>query len=80
MTLIKMPICDTVKLSSVVYQHVPNAILESSIGEEVVFILPKKTTSRYGPRRQHTPPQPQQSSAFPHAHTQSTVSPVAESA
>ncbi|XP_041532432.1 ATP-binding cassette sub-family A member 17-like [Microtus oregoni] len=47
MTLIKMPICDTVKLSSVVYQHIPNAILESSIGEEVVFILPKKTTSRF---------------------------------
>lgn len=51
MTLIKTPICDAVKLASVVYQHIPNAILESSIGEEVVFILPKKTTSRYGPRR-----------------------------
>ncbi|XP_038184150.1 ATP-binding cassette sub-family A member 17-like [Arvicola amphibius] len=47
MTLIKTPICDTVKLSSVVYQHIPNAVLESSIGEEVVFILPKKTTSRF---------------------------------
>nr|XP_048292242.1 ATP-binding cassette sub-family A member 17-like isoform X2 [Myodes glareolus] len=47
MTLIKTPICDAVKLASVVYQHIPNAILESSIGEEVVFILPKKTTSRF---------------------------------
>ncbi|CAO2642148.1 ATP-binding cassette sub-family A member 17 [Lemmus lemmus] len=47
MTLTKTPFCDTVKLSSVVYQHIPNAILESSVGEEVVFILPKKTTPRF---------------------------------
>ncbi|XP_040604164.1 ATP-binding cassette sub-family A member 17 isoform X2 [Mesocricetus auratus] len=42
MTLIKTPLCDTTKLSSVVYHHIPNAVLESSIGEEMIFILPKK--------------------------------------
>ncbi|KAL6030427.1 hypothetical protein STEG23_011452, partial [Scotinomys teguina] len=47
MTLIKSPLCDTMKLSSVIYYHIPDAILESSIGEEVIFILPKKTMPRF---------------------------------
>ncbi|XP_055460807.1 ATP-binding cassette sub-family A member 17-like isoform X2 [Psammomys obesus] len=47
MTLIKAPPCDTRKLSSLVYHHIPNALLESSIGEEVIFILPKKSTPRF---------------------------------
>lgn len=47
MTLIKAPPCDTRKLSSLVYHHIPNALLESSIGEEVIFILPKRSTPRF---------------------------------
>ncbi|KAL1779811.1 ATP-binding cassette sub-family A member 17 isoform X1 [Sigmodon hispidus] len=47
MTLIKTPLCDTVKLSSVIYHHIPSAVLESHIGDEVIFILPKKTVPRF---------------------------------
>ncbi|XP_015853152.2 ATP-binding cassette sub-family A member 17-like isoform X4 [Peromyscus maniculatus bairdii] len=47
MTLIKTPLCDTTKLSSVIYYHIPDAILESRIGEEVIFILPKETMPRF---------------------------------
>ncbi|XP_059126156.1 ATP-binding cassette sub-family A member 17-like isoform X2 [Peromyscus eremicus] len=47
MTLIKTPLCDTTKLSSVIYYHIPDVILESSIGEEVIFILPKETMPRF---------------------------------
>ncbi|XP_052615063.1 ATP-binding cassette sub-family A member 17-like isoform X4 [Peromyscus californicus insignis] len=47
MTLIKTPLCDTTKLSSVIYYHIPDVILESNIGEEVIFILPKETMPRF---------------------------------
>nr|XP_034363568.1 ATP-binding cassette sub-family A member 17 [Arvicanthis niloticus] len=47
MTIIKTPLCDTSKLSKVIYRHIPNAILESSIGEEMIFTLPKKTMPRF---------------------------------
>ncbi|XP_051024070.1 ATP-binding cassette sub-family A member 17-like [Acomys russatus] len=47
MTLIRTPHCDTRKLSSLVYHHIPNAVLESSIGEEVIFTLPKQTVPRF---------------------------------
>ncbi|XP_035303775.1 ATP-binding cassette sub-family A member 17-like [Cricetulus griseus] len=47
MTLIKTPLCDTMKLSSVVYHHIPNAVLESSNGEEMIFILPKKNVPSF---------------------------------
>ncbi|XP_021005007.1 ATP-binding cassette sub-family A member 17 isoform X2 [Mus caroli] len=43
MTIIKSPLCDTSKLYEVIYHHIPNAVLESSIGEEMIFTLPKKT-------------------------------------
>ncbi|XP_052051225.1 ATP-binding cassette sub-family A member 17 [Apodemus sylvaticus] len=47
MTIIKTPLCDASKLSKIIYHHVPNAILESSIGEEMIFTLPKKTIPRF---------------------------------
>uniref|UniRef100_A0A8C6WDT6 ATP-binding cassette, sub-family A member 17 n=1 Tax=Nannospalax galili TaxID=1026970 RepID=A0A8C6WDT6_NANGA len=47
MTLIKTPLYDTEKVSDLIYQHIPNAVLESSIGEELIFILPKKTMPRF---------------------------------
>ncbi|EDL22309.1 mCG132071, partial [Mus musculus] len=47
MTIIKTPLCDTSKLSEVIYHHIPNAVLESNIGEEMIFTLPKKTIHRF---------------------------------
>jgi ATP-binding cassette subfamily A (ABC1) protein 3 len=47
MTIIKTPLCDTSKLSEVIYHHIPNAVLESNIGEEMIVTLPKKTIHRY---------------------------------
>lgn len=47
MTVIKTPLCDTEKLAKVIYHHIPNAILESRIGEEMIFTLPKKAMPRY---------------------------------
>ncbi|EDM03819.1 rCG33522 [Rattus norvegicus] len=47
MTIIKTPLCDTEKLAKVIYHHIPNAILESRIGEEMIFTLPKKAMPRF---------------------------------
>uniref|UniRef100_A0A8C9PJT3 ABC transporter domain-containing protein n=1 Tax=Spermophilus dauricus TaxID=99837 RepID=A0A8C9PJT3_SPEDA len=47
MTLLRNPYCDTEKLSLLIYHHIPNAVLESSIGEELIFILPKESIHRF---------------------------------
>ncbi|KAI4551334.1 hypothetical protein MJT46_017586 [Ovis ammon polii x Ovis aries] len=46
-TLVRKPRCDTEKISLLVYQHIPNAVFQSSIGEELTFILPKESTHRF---------------------------------
>ncbi|MBZ3879692.1 ATP-binding cassette sub-family A member 3, partial [Sciurus carolinensis] len=47
MTLLKNPYCDKEKLSRLIYHHIPNAVLESSIGEELIYILPKEHIHRF---------------------------------
>uniref|UniRef100_A0A8D2DXF3 ABC transporter domain-containing protein n=1 Tax=Sciurus vulgaris TaxID=55149 RepID=A0A8D2DXF3_SCIVU len=47
MTLLKNPYCDKEKLSRLIYHHIPNAVLESSIGEELIYILPKESIHRF---------------------------------
>uniref|UniRef100_A0A8P0TPB2 ATP binding cassette subfamily A member 17 n=2 Tax=Canis lupus familiaris TaxID=9615 RepID=A0A8P0TPB2_CANLF len=47
MTLVKKPHCSTEKISHLIYQHIPNAVLQSSTGEELTFILPKKNIHRF---------------------------------
>ncbi|XP_057604984.1 ATP-binding cassette sub-family A member 17-like [Hippopotamus amphibius kiboko] len=47
MTLVKKPDCDTEKISHLIYQHIPNAIFQSSTGEEITFILPKESMHRF---------------------------------
>nr|XP_021553674.1 ATP-binding cassette sub-family A member 3-like [Neomonachus schauinslandi] len=47
MTLVKKPQCSTEKISHLVYQHRPSAVLQSSTGEELTFILPKKSMHRF---------------------------------
>uniref|UniRef100_A0A8C6DNL9 ABC transporter domain-containing protein n=1 Tax=Moschus moschiferus TaxID=68415 RepID=A0A8C6DNL9_MOSMO len=46
-TLVRKPQCDTEKISLLIYQHIPNAVFQSSIGEELTFILPKESTHRF---------------------------------
>ncbi|XP_012866696.1 PREDICTED: ATP-binding cassette sub-family A member 3-like [Dipodomys ordii] len=47
MTLLKTPFCDTQKLCRLIYHHIPNAVLESDVAEELIFILPKESTHRF---------------------------------
>uniref|UniRef100_A0A8C0WAD8 ABC transporter domain-containing protein n=1 Tax=Castor canadensis TaxID=51338 RepID=A0A8C0WAD8_CASCN len=46
MTLLKTPCCDTEKLCHLIYHHIPNAILESNVAEELIYILPKDSIHR----------------------------------
>lgn len=47
MTLVKKPHCNMEKISHLIYQHTPNAIFQSSTGEEITFILPKESVHKY---------------------------------
>uniref|UniRef100_A0A8C7EXA6 ABC transporter domain-containing protein n=1 Tax=Neovison vison TaxID=452646 RepID=A0A8C7EXA6_NEOVI len=47
MTLVKKPHCNTEEICCLIYHHIPNAVLQSSKGEELNFILPKKDTHRF---------------------------------
>ncbi|XP_069859783.1 ATP-binding cassette sub-family A member 17-like isoform X1 [Dipodomys merriami] len=47
MTLLKTPFCDTQKLCRLIYHHIPNAVLESDVAEELIFLLPKESTHRF---------------------------------
>ncbi|XP_064150853.1 ATP-binding cassette sub-family A member 17-like [Loxodonta africana] len=47
MTLVRKPRCDTEEIAHLIYHHVPNAVLEASMGEELTFILPKDSTHRF---------------------------------
>ncbi|TKC51398.1 hypothetical protein EI555_019936 [Monodon monoceros] len=47
MTLVKKPHCNMEKISHLIYQHTPNAIFQSSTGEEITFILPKESVHKF---------------------------------
>nr|KAF6439582.1 hypothetical protein HJG63_000031 [Rousettus aegyptiacus] len=47
MTLMKKPDCDTEMIFHLIYHHIPNAIIQSSIGGEITFILPKESMHRF---------------------------------
>uniref|UniRef100_A0A8C5Z6R0 ATP-binding cassette sub-family A member 3-like n=1 Tax=Marmota marmota marmota TaxID=9994 RepID=A0A8C5Z6R0_MARMA len=47
MTLLRNPYCDTEKISHLIYHHIPNAVMESSVGEELIFIFPKEFESLF---------------------------------
>ncbi|XP_047390358.1 phospholipid-transporting ATPase ABCA3 isoform X1 [Sciurus carolinensis] len=47
MTLVREPHCNPEGISQLVQHHVPNATLESSVGAELSFILPKESTHRF---------------------------------
>jgi ATP-binding cassette subfamily A (ABC1) protein 3 len=42
LTIVKNPICDVEKISQTIKRHVPDAELESNVGAELSFILPKE--------------------------------------
>ncbi|XP_060028541.1 ATP-binding cassette sub-family A member 17-like [Erinaceus europaeus] len=46
-TLVKTPGCDTEQIVHVITHHIPNAIYQASIGEELTFILPKDQAHRF---------------------------------
>ncbi|XP_006914256.2 ATP-binding cassette sub-family A member 17 [Pteropus alecto] len=46
-TLVKKPDCDTEMILHLIYHHIPNAIIQSSIGGEITFILPKESMHRF---------------------------------
>uniref|UniRef100_A0A8C3VQ59 ABC transporter domain-containing protein n=1 Tax=Catagonus wagneri TaxID=51154 RepID=A0A8C3VQ59_9CETA len=41
------PQCNAENISAVIYSHIPDAILENSVGTELSFILPKEHTHRF---------------------------------
>ena len=43
----KEPYCDLEKICAIIQSHIPDAILESYLGAELSFILPKKHAHRY---------------------------------
>lgn len=51
MTLVKEPHCNPASVVQLVCHHIPNATLESNVGAELSFILPKESTHRYPPGR-----------------------------
>ena len=44
----KQQYCDGDNIIAMIQQHVPGAVLENNIENELSFILPKKYVSRYG--------------------------------
>ncbi|XP_058536334.1 phospholipid-transporting ATPase ABCA3 [Ochotona princeps] len=47
MTLVKEPHCNPASVMQLVYQHIPNATLQSNAGAELSFVLPKESTHRF---------------------------------
>uniref|UniRef100_G3U398 ABC transporter domain-containing protein n=1 Tax=Loxodonta africana TaxID=9785 RepID=G3U398_LOXAF len=47
MVMTKEPQCKATEVASLIYNYVPNAILESNIGAELSFILPKESANRF---------------------------------
>ncbi|XP_076998248.1 ATP-binding cassette sub-family A member 17-like isoform X14 [Tamandua tetradactyla] len=47
MTLVKESHCNIEKISHLIYDHIPDAVLEDDTGEEVTFVLPKENVHRF---------------------------------
>ncbi|KAM9208960.1 phospholipid-transporting ATPase ABCA3-like [Dugong dugon] len=47
MVMVKEPQCKATEVASLIYNYVPDAILESNVGAELSFILPKKCANRF---------------------------------
>ncbi|XP_071067543.1 ATP-binding cassette sub-family A member 17-like [Dasypus novemcinctus] len=47
MTLVKESQCDVETISHLIYDHIPDAILEDDAGEELTFVLPKESVHRF---------------------------------
>ncbi|XP_044533206.1 phospholipid-transporting ATPase ABCA3-like [Gracilinanus agilis] len=47
MVIVKKPNCNTEDISELIFQYIPNAILESNVGAELAFILPKESSDRF---------------------------------
>uniref|UniRef100_A0A7N4P372 ABC transporter domain-containing protein n=1 Tax=Sarcophilus harrisii TaxID=9305 RepID=A0A7N4P372_SARHA len=45
--MVKEPQCKIKKISQLIYQYVPNATMESNVGAELSFILPKENSQRF---------------------------------
>ncbi|XP_036597535.1 ATP-binding cassette sub-family A member 3-like [Trichosurus vulpecula] len=45
--MVKEPQCKIKKISQLIYQYVPNATMESNVGAELSFILPKENAERF---------------------------------
>lgn len=43
----KEPYCNINNIFAMIQHHVPSAVLENDLGNELSFILPKKYVSRY---------------------------------
>ena len=44
MTCVKEPLCDVPAITHLITQHVPEAKLQSNIGAELTYILPKNSS------------------------------------
>ncbi|ETE64856.1 ATP-binding cassette sub-family A member 3, partial [Ophiophagus hannah] len=47
MVMVKEPYCNLGEISHLIYHYVPNASLESNVGAELSFILPKESTHKF---------------------------------
>ncbi|XP_007499576.1 phospholipid-transporting ATPase ABCA3-like isoform X4 [Monodelphis domestica] len=47
MVIVKKPNCNPEEISELISQHIPNAILESNVGAELAFILPKESSNSF---------------------------------
>uniref|UniRef100_A0A4X2LRM6 ABC transporter domain-containing protein n=1 Tax=Vombatus ursinus TaxID=29139 RepID=A0A4X2LRM6_VOMUR len=45
--MVKEPQCEIKKISELIYRYVPNATMESNVGAELSFILPKENAERF---------------------------------
>ncbi|XP_036594650.1 ATP-binding cassette sub-family A member 3-like [Trichosurus vulpecula] len=47
MVIVKGPTCNTEEISRLIFHHVPTATVESNVGAELSFILPKESSDKF---------------------------------
>ncbi|XP_078008637.1 phospholipid-transporting ATPase ABCA3-like [Phascolarctos cinereus] len=47
MVIVKGPVCNTEEISRLIFHHVPTATMESNVGAELSFILPKESSYKF---------------------------------
>ncbi|XP_074055105.1 phospholipid-transporting ATPase ABCA3-like [Macrotis lagotis] len=47
MTIVKGPTCNTEEISNLILNHVPGATVESNVGAELSYILPKESSNKF---------------------------------